>query len=456
MREARMTFGEHLEELRKRIIVSLLYFAVGLTIALVFGKSLMQVTLTPHQRAYRNAQAQRSMTKVRRTIDALVPLTTMEPTRAQLDGQPIIEPGKQINWAVLFAGDVARARLRLELRQPFDDLANRFGAAPSLSAAQRAELSGSLREHGVELSERLIRFLVPELATDPVAGIPKRFVGLHHKLEKLRDEQGGALGTLVGWGEDLDSSLAQLASFNGFLEERRKQVLESPISLTEVEALSRAGSAPGEALLEIHRRLDKIVDDLRSDAPPRILVISYMENFLAHLRVGVIFGLLFSIPFILYELWKFIGAGLYIHEQRYVVTFLPFSLCLFFLGALFGYFVLIPIGLTFLATWGDADVEMGFTMGNYIGLFFTMTLVLGLAFQTPLIMVFLLKIGAVQVEGFRRARKMAILIGVVVSAILTPPDPFTLCLMAGPMVLLYEFGILVCRFLTPRKKEEVT
>ena len=155
------------------------------------------------------------------------------------------------------------------------------------------------------------------------------------------------------------------------------------------------------------------------------------------------------------EGWKFVGAGLYKNEQRHVKMFLPFSLGLFAVGAFFGYTILIPVALTFLAQWGGADIQMAFTLGDYIGLFFTLTLVLGLVFQTPLVMVFLNRIGMGSVQGFGRARRMAILVGFVVSAFLTPPDPFSLLLMAGPLVLLYEVGILVCRLLNFRRKKEV-
>ncbi|MEC9352488.1 MAG: twin-arginine translocase subunit TatC, partial [Planctomycetota bacterium] len=88
--------------------------------------------------------------------------------------------------------------------------------------------------------------------------------------------------------------------------------------------------------------------------------------------------------------------------------------------------------------------------------FFTLTLVLGLVFQTPLIMVFLNRVGLVSVQGFGKARRLAIMVGFVLSAFLTPPDPFSLLLMAVPLVLLYEVGILICRLLSlGRKKEAV-
>jgi sec-independent protein translocase protein TatC len=111
---------------------------------------------------------------------------------------------------------------------------------------------------------------------------------------------------------------------------------------------------------------------------------------------------------------------------------------------------MIPVGLEFLAGWGIEDVTLNFTLESYIGLFFTLTLLLGLVFQTPLVMVFFFKIGVVDVPGYRRMRRMAIFIAVVLAVVLTPPDPFSWALMAVPMVLLYEVGILACRMLSRR------
>src|SRR5690606_20241615 len=114
--------------------------------------------------------------------------------------------------------------------------------------------------------------------------------------------------------------------------------------------------------------------------------------------------------------------------------------------------VLIPVGLEFLASWGDTDIEMNFALGSYGGLFLTLTLILGVIFQTPLLMVFLNKIGLVSVHIYRRARRGAIFAGVCLAVVLTPPDPFSWSLMAVPMILLYELGILVCQLLSRSEK----
>ena len=164
---------------------------------------------------------------------------------------------------------------------------------------------------------------------------------------------------------------------------------------------------------------------------------------MTYFKVAIIFGLFFSIPMILYEMWKFIGAGLYANEQQWVLVFLPFSVALFFGGALFGYFSVIPVALGFLAGWGADMVEMSFTLSNYVGLFFTLTVLLGLVFQTPLVMIFLGKIGMVTPAGFRSARKWAAMGSVIFAALVTPPDPLSWSLVALPMIALYELGILL-------------
>ncbi len=133
---------------------------------------------------------------------------------------------------------------------------------------------------------------------------------------------------------------------------------------------------------------------------------------------------------------------------------MPFSLLLFATGVMFGYFAMIPIGLRFLASWGSADVNLSITLENYVGIFLTMTLILGLVFQIPLVMIFLTKIDVVTVSGFRRLRKPAIFVLFCGAAVITPPDPITLLLMAGPLVGLYEVGIIVSAIINRQRDRQ--
>ena len=128
--------------------------------------------------------------------------------------------------------------------------------------------------------------------------------------------------------------------------------------------------------------------------------------------------------------------------------FLPISLVLFVFGAIFGYFVLIPFGLYFLGGYGNPGaVSIMFTLSEYFSLFITLTFALGVVFQLPLIMVALSLIGIVTSETFTSKRKYFILAAFVFGAVLTPPDPITQLLMAGPILVLFEVGIWGTRIL---------
>ncbi len=451
MKEVRMTFGEHLEELRKRILVSLLYLVVGVVVAMGFQNQLVDVALGPHKRAFSSAQKLRLLKRLDELLQGIAPLRTMRPDEATIDDRPLVVGS--IRWEVLFAADI-QSRESLEgITSPFRELGVELAAElDSLPAEERAELESSFERLGSSVSREIARRFAPREAVESVADIPRLLERLETEFRDFSTKnRGGSLQELISWGSELDRLIGEIEQLNKFLERKRVDVLAGALTLSEIR--ERAGQTGiGPALLDVHDRLAAILEEMKSAHRADIMVISYLEQFYTHMKVAIIFGLLFTIPFILYEMWKFVGAGLYIQEQRYVVTFLPFSLGLFLVGAFFGYQILVPVALTFLAGWGDANVDIAFTLGSYISLFFTLTLVLGLVFQTPLLMVFLMKIGAVDVDGFRRYRRVAIMVGVIVSAFLTPPDPFSLLLMAGPMILLYEFGILVCRLLGSRKK----
>lgn len=175
--------------------------------------------------------------------------------------------------------------------------------------------------------------------------------------------------------------------------------------------------------------------------------------FIAYLKTSLIAAIFLASPIILYQIWMFIAAGLYSVERRYVLTFLPLSVLLFLMGILFGYFVLVPIGLAFLAGYAGADVLNSFTLDNYLSLFITLTLLLGLVFELPLGMIFACRIGVVSPDDFARYRRYSLLFAVTASALLTPPDPATQLLMAGPLVILYEMGIWLSRLFAHLKKD---
>lgn len=188
----------------------------------------------------------------------------------------------------------------------------------------------------------------------------------------------------------------------------------------------------------------------------RLQVLKPAEGFLGIIKICFTFAILFSAPFCLWQMWKFIGAGLYRHERRGVMTYFPLSVGLFAAGALFGYFILLPLGLYFLTKFLLPDtMKVGFSFGNYISFAFVCTLVLGFIFQLPLVMLFFCRVGITTPEFFSRRRKHLILVAFILAAIFTPPDAVTQVLLAIPIMFLFEFGIILSK-LSLRKAAQRT
>ena len=178
-------------------------------------------------------------------------------------------------------------------------------------------------------------------------------------------------------------------------------------------------------------------------------VLSYQEGFYAYIKLCLMTAVFLAYPVILYQIWKFVEAGLYKKERRYVRIFAPISFIAFIIGVLFGYFFLIPFGLQFLIKVLGGGIQPIITMSQYISLVTMLTLALGVVFQLPLVMLFVSRIGMLKAEDFIKWRMYSILIIFILAAVITPPDPFTQVMTALPMIILYEIGILIIR---PTKK----
>jgi Tat protein translocase TatC len=170
----------------------------------------------------------------------------------------------------------------------------------------------------------------------------------------------------------------------------------------------------------------------------------------AVMKLSCLVGFFVASPYIGRELWGFVAAGLYRDEKRYVRAFAPVSFLLFLLGCVFGYFLLIPYALYAMVGMMPLEkVQPLVNIGDYLGLVMTLTILLGLLFQLPLVMVLLSKLGLVAPAGWRAWRRGAILGNLVLAAVLAPPDPQSMLVFALPLLILYEIG-LVCASLASR------
>ena len=165
-------------------------------------------------------------------------------------------------------------------------------------------------------------------------------------------------------------------------------------------------------------------------------------------------GFILSFPFILWELWKFISPALYQNERKNAKLFISVASLLFFLGVLFGYYVIVPMSINFVATFKVSDiVKNQFNLESYIGMIKTAVIAAGLFFELPIIIYFLTKLGLVTPSFLRNSRKYAIVILLILAAIVTPPDVISQISVAIPMLLIYEASIFISAFVIKREKK---
>ncbi len=184
----------------------------------------------------------------------------------------------------------------------------------------------------------------------------------------------------------------------------------------------------------------------------RFQVLNAQEAFMIWLKAALTTGLVIASPYLFYQIWIFVAAGLYPHEKNYVYLYLPISILLFLGGASLAFvFVFDPV-LDFLFTFNKGmNADFDPRIGEWLGFVLILPLGFGISFQLPLVMLFINRIGLVSLETYINQWRVAILTIFVVAMVLTPADPISMLLMAGPLCFLYLLGILMCKYM-PRSR----
>lgn len=178
------------------------------------------------------------------------------------------------------------------------------------------------------------------------------------------------------------------------------------------------------------------------------VTLNVQEAFMTYLKVSLVAAVLLSSPWIFYQLWQFVAAGLYPHERKYVYLYGTMSLMLFIVGALFCYYAVFPFVLNFLLGFNSSlKITPQIRLSEWISFAVMLPLMFGISFQLPLVMLFLERINLFQITVYREQRRMAILVIAILSSILTPADPMSMLLMMFPLVFLYELGIKLCQWM---------
>ncbi len=252
----------------------------------------------------------------------------------------------------------------------------------------------------------------------------------YEKKAKLADEQKSVTPELLA---NVDAGL--------FLDALRK--IAPKLELPQSEAVK------GQSLnLPIRFTASSMIETVRGSTvqiDQSLVSLAPLETLTIFFMVGLVSGLVVASPWVFYQIWAFVAAGLYRHERRYVKQYLPFSLGLFLAGVFLCFLFVLPVTLNFLLQFNLwLGVAPTLRLSEWMGFATMLPLIFGIAFQTPLVMLFIERIGILTVDDFRSKRKIAIIVITVAAAVLTPgQDPFSMLLLGIPMILLYELGIVL-------------
>jgi sec-independent protein translocase protein TatC len=244
---------------------------------------------------------------------------------------------------------------------------------------------------------------------------------------------------------DVEMTLAE------HLDELRRRLIYALAGLGA--AMGAMAFAAKPLLAELTRPFEAVMGQLDPDA--RLVVLEPTEAFLIYFRVALIAGLVVSAPWIAYHLWMFVAAGLYEKEKRFVRRAVPFSAVLFIAGAVFFLYVVSEPMLGFFVGFGSwLGVTPNITLASHVRFMTRLMLVFGLGFQTPLVVLVLARVGLVTPKQLGHYRRHVVVGLLVFAAVVTSPSPVDQVLLAVPMWLLYEFGIVLAKIAVRRRDRE--
>ncbi|MFC5195490.1 MULTISPECIES: twin-arginine translocase subunit TatC [Bizionia] len=180
--------------------------------------------------------------------------------------------------------------------------------------------------------------------------------------------------------------------------------------------------------------------------PFRIQNRTMAGQFSAHIWTSIYAGLIIAFPYVVYQFWKFISPGLNPNERKHSRGFIIVTSILFFIGVLFGYYIVTPLSINFLGTYTvSSEISNEIDLSSYIALVRSSSLASGLVFELPIVIYFLTKIGLVTPQILKKYRKFALVIVLIISAIITPPDIASQVIVAIPILLLYQISIYISK-----------
>ncbi|PAY16515.1 twin-arginine translocase subunit TatC [Rhodopirellula sp. SM50] len=403
-----MTFGEHLEELRHSLVRAIICLGIGLAVGLTVANEVVRYVAEPLKAAIVDFNAKRSLAMLGYEdlddpdVQALLPLITE----------------RSLKWQVIYEIPEELQNLTPESIELIPDPVSPT-EPPVASEPQTAKTKSKSKQPETQKPQ-------PQKPESPAANPP-------------------AVNP-PAVNPPADDDVAD-----------EVEVVESAPTVSIAAAAGPVAATPGARV-----KPREIADILRalpaaSDLRPKVQFIrdtkglstfKVEESFMIWVKAGLIVGAVLSSPGVFYFLWQFVAAGLHQHERKYVYVYLPVSVTLFVSGVVLAFFLVLHYVLNFLLAFnGSMDVEVEPRLTYYINFVLLLPLGFGLAFQLPLVMLFLQRIGLIETEMYVGSWRVAILVIFVLSMLLTPADVTSMVALAVPLMFLYFLGIGMCHFI---------
>ena len=284
-------------------------------------------------------------------------------------------------------------------------------------------------------------------------------MGIITKFKQFRSSNGN------GKGDHKDVSEEKEMSFLEHLEELRWHLIRSFIAIVAIAIAVGVNITwifnnvilyPFNNQFPTHRVLCAIKESLCFDKlPVEMIAISPYEQFIKSITISVIAGFIVAFPYVMWEIWRFVKPGLKVNEVKGLRGNVFVISMLFFVGVSFAYFVVLPFAIQFLANFQLADIiENQWKVGNVIGMVTQVVFAGGILFEMPIIVYYLTKIGLLSPAFMINYRRHAVVVLLVLSAIITPPDVISQILIFFPLILLYQISIGICKRVYKKQEAE--
>ncbi|HMP79752.1 MAG TPA: twin-arginine translocase subunit TatC [Pirellulaceae bacterium] len=444
----RMSFGEHLEELRRVLVRAVIGLAVGTAIGFFIATSVVEFLTRPLDRALRKYEQGLAVKRLAQdrgwlspdlkrwlSEDSRAPQTVMvDPEQLLAAIEPYLEQsGASVSWQPMrFAQQLGPDAILRICRQL---------VAPSETGDQGARIrliTQALTEDDFAAVQRVASAMTP--ATQDVRLVAAALNRVCDRSELFNEEAFGDLLRDPHWFFNFMFGISKDRQLADLLDKHRQH--PTPESQRGLNELLLAGTF-AEEFSKMRKTMVPLEIWSELDVRPQSLAAT--DGFMIWMKAALIAGVFLSSPWVFYQLWSFVAAGLYPQEKRYVHIYLPVSLLLFLSGIGVAFFFVFDPVLTFLFSF---NAKMGIALQPRINEWLSFVLFLplgfGIAFQLPLVMLFLFRLGILSVQQYLSKWRIAVMVIFVIAMLLTPAEPISMILLAAPLTVLYFLGVGLC------------